>query len=59
MKNGLVRWGGAVAVLGGGVAIAGASALDHVAAGWWVLWGACALATVAGYVVRHRARRRP
>ncbi|MFH9355148.1 hypothetical protein [Kitasatospora sp. NPDC017646] len=59
MNNTLIRWGGTIAVLGGGLAIAGASVLDHVAAGWWVLWGACALATAAGHAARHHTNRQP
>ncbi|MFG3229403.1 hypothetical protein ACGF07_32100 [Kitasatospora sp. NPDC048194] len=56
--NTLTRWAGAVTVAGGGIALAGASGLDHVAAGWWILWATCAAITAGAYVVRHRAERR-
>ncbi|MEV6672851.1 hypothetical protein [Streptomyces sp. NPDC051162] len=56
--NVLIRWAGALAVAGGGIALAGASALDHVAAGWWILWAACVVITVVAYIVRHQSETR-
>ncbi|MGW2255136.1 hypothetical protein ACWCXH_33865 [Kitasatospora sp. NPDC001660] len=53
----LTRWAGGFTVAAGGVTLAGAAGLGHVAAGWWILWAVCVAITAAAYVDRHRSER--
>ncbi|MGW6461559.1 hypothetical protein ACWF94_37470 [Streptomyces sp. NPDC055078] len=55
--NSIVRYGDIIAVAGGGITLAAASAAGDVSTGWWIAWGVCAAVTAAARIYRHRITR--